>query len=136
VARDDADADAAEAAVRRLAMTVEAKGVQAKLWHRDLKAHDLGEAIQRGRTAEKVAARDLAAAPLGTDDEAAGTQITANDVAQALAHETRHPEEATGALARPDPAGGNRDMRLAASIVGVVTLLLVAAAAVALTFAG
>jgi hypothetical protein len=40
--------------------------------------------IDRGLTYDKVAAPDPAAAPLGTDDEAAGTRITPAMVAEAL----------------------------------------------------
>jgi hypothetical protein len=40
--------------------------------------------IDRGLTYDKVAASDPAAAPLGTDDEAAGTRITPAMVAEAL----------------------------------------------------
>lgn len=40
--------------------------------------------IDRGLTYDKVAARDLAVAPLGTDDEAAGTRITPAMVEEAL----------------------------------------------------
>jgi hypothetical protein len=36
----------------------------------------LRDDIQRGRTSDKVKARDPAAAPLGTDEEAAGTPVT------------------------------------------------------------
>jgi hypothetical protein len=39
--------------------------------------------IDRGRTGDKVDAPDPAAAPLGTDEEAAGTPIPANAVATA-----------------------------------------------------
>jgi hypothetical protein len=37
-------------------------------------------AIDRGRTGDKVAYPDPAAAPLGTDDEAAGTPVTQQQV--------------------------------------------------------
>lgn len=47
----------------------------------------LRDAIDRGRTGSKVPARDPAAAPLGTDDEAAGTPPSTEDVKSALRHE-------------------------------------------------
>jgi len=46
--------------------------------------------IDSGRTGEKVAASDPAAAPLGTDDEAGGTPPKPEDVALARSHELRH----------------------------------------------
>ena len=46
--------------------------------------------IDSGRTGDKVAARDPAAAPLGTDDEAAGTPPRPEDVALARRHELKH----------------------------------------------
>jgi hypothetical protein len=51
-----------------------------------------------GRTRDKVAHCDPAAAPLGTDDEAAGTPPTAEQVAQARRHETGRP------VSDPSPA--------------------------------
>ena len=46
--------------------------------------------IDSGRTGDKVAARDPAAAPLGTDDEAAGTPPKPEDIAQARSRELNH----------------------------------------------
>jgi hypothetical protein len=46
--------------------------------------------IDSGRTGDKVAARDPAAAPLGTDDEAAGTPPKPEDIAQARRQELKH----------------------------------------------
>jgi hypothetical protein len=45
--------------------------------------------IDRGLTYDKVAAPDPAVAPLGTDDEAAGTRITPAMVEEALRIESR-----------------------------------------------
>jgi hypothetical protein len=45
--------------------------------------------IDAGRTREKVASSDPAAAPLGTDEEAAGTPISPAAVALAQHHEVR-----------------------------------------------
>ncbi len=47
----------------------------------------LKEAIDRGKTADKVDFPDPAASPLGTDAEAGGASPTGADVAQALRHE-------------------------------------------------
>ena len=43
--------------------------------------------IDSGRTGDKVAAGDPAAAPLGTDEEAAGTPVPAAAVAEARSNE-------------------------------------------------
>ena len=53
-------------------------------WH-------LRHAIDRGRTGDKVSHNDPAAAPLGTDEEAAGTPVPAEAVAKALRNEIRGP---------------------------------------------
>jgi hypothetical protein len=59
--------------------------------------------IDRGRTGDKVDAPDPAAAPLGTDEEAAGTPIPANAVATAreaergAARQTRRNKAGLGA---------------------------------------
>lgn len=54
-------------------------------------ADSLRHAIDRGRGADKVDFPDPAAAPLGTDDEAAGTSPTPARVRLAAAHELRQP---------------------------------------------
>jgi hypothetical protein len=46
--------------------------------------------IDSGRTSDKVAGSDPAAAPLGTDDEAAGTPPSAEEVALARRYELQH----------------------------------------------
>ncbi len=50
-------------------------------------AQRLRDLIDRGRTGDKVAHPDPAAAPLGTDDEAAGTPPTPEQVRRAYAAE-------------------------------------------------
>lgn len=50
-------------------------------------AEQLRADIDSGRTKDKVGHSDPAAAPLGTDDEAAGTPPTADQVAMARRHE-------------------------------------------------
>jgi succinate dehydrogenase / fumarate reductase cytochrome b subunit len=52
-------------------------------------AQELKGAIDSGRTGDKVAFADPGAAPLGTDDEAAGTPDTAERVALALSLELK-----------------------------------------------
>ena len=63
----------------------------------------LRDAIDRGRTGSKVPARDPSAAPLGTDDEAAGTPPTTEEVKMALRHEVlnraRHRPDGKDAIA-------------------------------------
>jgi hypothetical protein len=54
----------------------------------------LKDAIDSGKTGDKIAFPDPAAAPLGTDDEAAGTPPTPEQVRTALANEYR-PRPAT-----------------------------------------
>jgi hypothetical protein len=49
----------------------------------------LRAAIDSGKTGDKVAASDPAAAPLGTDDEAGGAPPSANEVMRAAATEMR-----------------------------------------------
>jgi hypothetical protein len=46
--------------------------------------------IDSGRTGDKVATIDPAAAPLGTDDEAAGTPPSAHAIALARSHELKY----------------------------------------------
>jgi hypothetical protein len=50
--------------------------------------------IDSGRTGDKVPAPDPAMAPLGTDEEAAGTPVRPRDVEAARRAETRPPHEA------------------------------------------
>lgn len=51
--------------------------------------------IDHGRTGDKVAGSDPAAAPLGTDEEAAGTPVSSKQAAAARLHETasEHPRD-------------------------------------------
>ena len=53
-------------------------------------AQELKGAIDAGRTGDKVAFDDPGAAPLGTDDEAAGTPDTADRVATAIRQELKN----------------------------------------------
>lgn len=54
----------------------------------------LRDEIDRGGTGDKVAFSDPAAAPLGTDDEAAGHPPTPEQLRMAARHETRRAEPA------------------------------------------
>jgi len=49
--------------------------------------------IDSGRTGDKVAWPDPAAAPLGTDEEVAGTPLSPVHVGHAHEHERRHPPQ-------------------------------------------
>lgn len=86
-------------------------------------ASQLRRAIDQGQSGDKVAYPDPAAAPLGTDDEAAGTPPGPERVATALAHEGGAP---VAAPATADPDQGGR--------IGLL-LTLVAAAALAIVVA-
>lgn len=55
----------------------------------------LRDDIDSGRTGDKVAAVDHAAAPLGTDEEAAGTPVSPEIVAMARQHECKVTTDAT-----------------------------------------
>lgn len=57
--------------------------------------------IDRGETGDKVAAEDPAAAPLGTDAEAAGTPIASAAVARSAAAEQAAPAAARDRDRRP-----------------------------------
>jgi hypothetical protein len=71
--------------------------------------------IDRGRTGDKVDWPDPAAAPLGTDDEAAGTRLDASVVERAHAA-----ENARGA--------GRPDRRLGATWILIVLIIAIAGA--------
>jgi hypothetical protein len=53
----------------------------------------LRDDIDRGRTGEKVDGSDPAAAPLGTDEEAAGTPLSASVIAQTRDRELSRPRQ-------------------------------------------
>lgn len=81
----------------------------------------LREDIDRGAAADKVAFLDPAAAPLGTDDEAAGTPPTREQVNRAQAAEARAAPSEQG-----NPADRQRSSR-AWAVIAVLGLVLVAA---------
>jgi hypothetical protein len=80
--------------------------------------------IDRGRTGEKVDAIDPAVAPLGTDEEAAGTPIDPRLLAV-----VRRRERAT----RPQPAGGEDWSGVVIWLVIVVGLAVGVAVGLVLT---
>jgi hypothetical protein len=55
----------------------------------------LRDRIDRGDAGSKVDALDPAAAPLGTDEEAAGTPVSSEAAASALEHEVERSPETT-----------------------------------------
>ncbi|NKX29527.1 hypothetical protein HGE68_06500 [Rhodobacteraceae bacterium R_SAG6] len=84
----------------------------------------LRDRIDRGAGGDKVAFKDPAAAPLGTDDEAAGTPPSRAQVAQAMQQEATR---ASKAGRKPGPA----DMQAAGSrrrVLLIVTVFLALAA--------
>lgn len=89
-------------------------------------ASQLRAAIDDGRARDKVAYPDPAAAPLGTDDEAAGTPPESDRVATAAKHEAAHD---AGPIAVTDPDRG-RNLGLFLTIVAAAALAAVGVAAV------
>lgn len=87
-------------------------------------ADQLRDAIDRGATGDKVDAFDPAAAPLGTDEEAAGTPVPPAAVADALRHEGGRPS-----VAKPQPA---RVAVLVAIVTAAAIVLIATATLVAL----
>lgn len=79
--------------------------------------------IDSGKTGDKIPVEDPAAAPLGTDEEAAGTPVPPEAVAQAHKYETSGPKS-TG-LGQPAPAGvAMRALAFAgAAVVAAVVLI-------------
>lgn len=81
--------------------------------------------IDRGVGSDKVSHPDPAAAPLGADDEAAGTPNTQRQIRTAIAQETRL-GRGEAAAAQPTPRTGARVAIVV--IVGLVALALLAVA--------
>jgi hypothetical protein len=73
-------------------------------------ADELRHALDRGLGGDKVNFTDPAAAPLGTDDEAAGTTPTPEQVDLALAAKIGE--------RRDDPTSGRRDRTIASLQIG------------------
>lgn len=68
---------------------------------RESNVDQLRDHIDSGRTGDKVGARDPAAAPLGTDDEAAGTPPSGEQVTAASTRERGRDDVARPARRRP-----------------------------------
>ena len=91
----------------------------------------LRDRIDRGVTGDKVAFSDPAAAPLGTDAEAAGAPSQATGAGPALSGEASRaaPPAATQTGTIPDRLaagrGGRRWMALAAAVAAILAAILV-----------
>lgn len=90
-------------------------------------AAELRRTIDEGRAGDKVAHSDPAAAPLGTDDEAAGAAPGPDRVAMAMAHEGNAQPAASGST---DPDRGSR-LGLFLALMAAAALALVIAAIIA-----
>lgn len=95
----------------------------------------LRAAIDRGHTGDKVLASDPAAAPLGTDEEAAGTPIPPRAIAQAHAHETsRSARMPSGQSAHPaPPRAADKPSRTRTLLIVVASVAIVIAILLAIT---
>ncbi|MGY6662424.1 MAG: hypothetical protein ACXIVO_08895 [Glycocaulis sp.] len=83
--------------------------------------------IDRGRTHDKVDFPDPAAVPLGSDEEAAGTQVTPFEASQARHDETGRPASKAGAPGlESNPRKANLFIVLGAGIAGTLALLALA----------
>ena len=94
-------------------------------------ASQLRDDIDSGRTHDKVAKSDPAAAPLGTDDEAAGAPPTPEEVAMAHRHETARnvAEQPSASRVATQTAG-----RASSTIVWAIVAAVVAAVLLAFVF--
>ncbi len=89
-------------------------------------ADQLRGEIDSGATHDKVANADPAAAPLGTDDEAAGTPPTAGQVATARRHETgRQVADSSPADQPPTQSGMAPSRGFVLAIVSAVIIFAV-----------
>ncbi|WP_429912189.1 hypothetical protein [Glycocaulis sp.] len=80
--------------------------------------------IDRGRTHDKVDFPDPAAAPLGADEEAAGTQVTPSQARQARRDEAGRPAGKAGAPGlESNPRKANLFLLLGAALAGTLALL-------------
>jgi hypothetical protein len=88
----------------------------------------LRHSIDSGKTGDKVDFPDPAAAPLGTDDEAAGNPITQEQLDIAMRYEAGRPgTPAEAGAGRQYNGGANLRFVAALSIAGVVVIAVVAA---------
>ena len=79
--------------------------------------------IDSGRTGDKVAAVDHAAAPLGTDEEAAGTPVAAETIAKVREYECNR-NTAGGML--PASHMPRRALRVLGLIAGLIAVIIIA----------
>ncbi|SDO71881.1 hypothetical protein SAMN05216196_108145 [Lutimaribacter pacificus] len=90
-------------------------------------ANRLRERTDRGGTGDKVAFQDPAAAPLGTDDEAAGHPPTPEEVAEAERHEAGRAEPADRKPTVPELQNTlSGRVGLLLPVLALIALLLVA----------
>jgi len=94
---------------------------------------ELREAIDRGKAGDKVDWPDPAAAPLGTDDEAAGTPPTPERIQAAFANEVgRHTATSSTrahgerSRAKDDVPGSNNRLRFWAVLLLLLVVLVIA----------
>ena len=85
------------------------------------------ERIDRGETGDKKAAPDPAAAPLGTDAEAAGTPTRSEHVARSFAAERAGPAERAAAQGREVERPRRALASLALAGIAVVSVVLAVA---------
>lgn len=90
----------------------------------------LRESIDRGGSGDKVAFMDPAAAPLGTDAEAAGTPPTAAQVSMAMQEETGRAPEADRKPGPADMQGARSRPTAMWALLALVVLVIVVIAAV------
>jgi hypothetical protein len=93
---------------------------------RDSHPEQLRSAINRGQTRSKVAFSDPAAAPLGTDEEAAGTPIPPEEVDRAARDEIQRPPTPSSETHAP-PVGSFWLMMMAALAVVAAAAFFLAA---------
>lgn len=82
----------------------------------------LRDAIDSGQTGGKISFGDPAAAPLGTDEEAAGTPVTSKDTARAMQDEIKRPPTQSSEQTRSP--GGLPIMILVGLVAIAVTILI------------
>ena len=89
-------------------------------------AAQLRQEIDSGRTRDKVAHSDPAAAPLGTDDEAAGNSPSAEQVSAARRQESTRVSDTSPADQPDRTAAGGRFVWLIVAVVIICALVGIA----------
>lgn len=87
-------------------------------------ADQLRADIDAGRTGDKVAGSDPAAAPLGADAEAGGNPPSAQEVSHARAEETARTRAPRGDAPKPERSRAGFGGRTAGAIVAGLALLI------------